>query len=544
MGQRLFEHDASRCRLGALRNSSDCGAGRARAAMRFGAVSALAIGWLLPAVASAEEPRSEKEPRVLREPTEITQVVDAFDEDDPFDLHFTLGYQQTWKSATIQRETTITQAELSSGGYTASNLNVAQYSQTTARLNTRADIGLYQDIALVIRLPIILSDDRKLEGLEGSDAIQSIALQGAPGEQLFRLPFESPTRSGIEYLALGLDFGIFNQYRDPSKPTWVVGFEGRFNVSEPMHACNKNPQPLNQNNQQVDCAESSDINRNGVGQEFTDTFAGQTVDLEGNFNGGRSAGVSRGTTGLEMHTYVSKRIGYIEPYAGLAALFEFQNESSDYGETDLKGSLVNHPPLEGRLIAGLSVMPWEVREQFQRVTVDFRFTGRYRSEGRDYSELFDALGSSDAPSLRYPKFAEYQANPDTATAGNTPSVVNPGSQKVYTTGITDVQQHGIYTISTTFTWQAGEYVKFNLGGGYTIVQGHSITFDQPCNPDFSNSVERSGPCRSRTQSGSTNSQVTGIPNPNYRAVVNAPGRRFRVADSSAFDAWVGATVMF
>jgi hypothetical protein len=120
-------------------------------------------------------------------------------------------------------------------------------------------------------------------------------------------------------------------------------------------------------------------------------------------------------------------------------------------------------------------------------------------------------------------------------------VANPNSRKVYTTGITDVQQHGIYTLSTQFTFQAGEYVKFNLGAAYTIIQGHLITFDQPCNPDITNDLGASGPCR--TANGGTPS-ATGIPNPNYRAAIDTPGRRFRFDDASSWDAWVNAIVMF
>jgi hypothetical protein len=240
---------------------------------------------------------------------------------------------------------------------------------------------------------------------------------------------------------------------------------------------------------------------------------------------------------LELHTFLSKRIKYIEPYGGFRALFEFQNESSDYGQSDLEGSLVNHPPLTGTMILGMYVIPWEVRDAYQRVSIDFRFSGSYRSEGRDYSELFDALGSSDAPTLRHPNFADYQNDPATGT-----SVVNPNSQRIYFTGLTDVQQHGIYTFSTEFTWQAGEYVKFTLGGAYTIVQSHFLTFDQPCNPDVGNKrLSESGPCKSTVAGQQT---ATGKPNPNYRAVVNIPGRRFLVDDSHAFDAWINATVMF
>ena len=195
-----------------------------------------------------------------------------------------------------------------------------------------------------------------------------------------------------------------NQWRDSSKPTWVIGLEGRFQVSEPMRACNDNGRGTNLPGQQQKCADPSDIDRDGQGEEadYRTDVAGRPVNLEGVFNGGRQAGVSRGTTALQLHTYLSKRIKYIEPYGGFEALFEFQNESSDYGATDLKGSLVNHPPLRGTMLLGTTVIPYEVRDKFQRLYFDFRFTGTYVSEGRDYSELFDALGSSDANSLALP----------------------------------------------------------------------------------------------------------------------------------------------
>ncbi len=496
-----------------------------------------AIVVLRASTARADEPRKVNEPPVMREPGEIVQVADAFDDNDPFDLHLSLGYQSTWTNARIYRETAIRQTGLTTGGYTTANMNVAKYEQHVSRLNTRADIGVYKDIALFVRMPIILSDDRELKGVEGSQNNQTLVLRGAPGEQLFTLPFKSPTRSGIEYLAVGLQLGLFNQARDATKPTWIFGVEGRFDIDEPQHACSESTTGLNQAGPQVKCAHPSDINRNGIAGEFQDEESRQ---LEGNFTGSRKPGVSRGVTGLEVFSFMSRRVKYIEPYGGFRALFEFQNDDSDYGATDLKGSLVNHPPLRGSMIFGMAVYPWEVRDAYQRLSLDLRFTGTYVSEGRDYSELFDALGSSDAPSIRSPQFAEYQQG---ATPGS--SVVNPNSQKVYFTGLTDVQQHGVYTFSTQVTYQAGEYVKFNLGGGYTIEQGHFVTFDQACNPDFSNDVAKSGPCHTVAAGTASNtSSSTGIPNPNYRKVVNDPGMRFKVDNGNSLDAWVSATVMF
>jgi hypothetical protein len=512
-----------------------------RALGGFVALAAL----LLPTAGRADEPRRVSEPSVLREPAEITQVVDAFDEDDLFDLHLSLGYESSWKSADIRRETSIAQPGLTNGGFVSNALNVAHYKETTSRLNARADIGLYHDLALVVRLPVILSNERELSD-GGSNALQSTTLLGVPGEQLFSVPFKSPKRSGIEYLAVGIDAAIMNQARDLTKPTWLIGIEGRFDVSEPMRACNAKATPLNRGelSSEVKCANPSDVNRNGVGGE---NLSPDQQPVEGTFsNADRKPGVSRGVTGLELHSYISRRIKYIEPYGGFRALFEFPSSSSDYGQTDLKGSLVNHPPLRGTMLMGVNVIPWEIRNQYQRITLDFRFTGTYVSEGRDYSELFDALGSSDANSLRAPNYADYQRNPafDSDPSASR-SIVDPNSRRVYFTGLTDVQPYGTYALSGSFTWQAGQFVKFNVGGAYHLTQGHFITFDQSCNPDFDKDVDKSGPCHSVGSGGnSASTTATGIPNPNFRKVINDPGHRFRVDDSTQVDAWINATVMF
>lgn len=489
---------------------------------------------LAPRLAHADEPVKGKEFRTLSEPGEVTNVIDAFDDDDPFDLSFTLGYQYSSKTARITRETYINDAAnpgFSTGGFIADTMNVARYSETTSRLNTRVDFGVYKDIALFLRMPIVLSNDRQLDDLDGSIRQQDVILQGAPGERLFTMPFKSPQRSGIEYLAVGIDVGIMNQWRDPSKPTWIIGFESRFSVSEPMHACNENPSAG-----QVRCAHPADIDRNGQS-------GGAVVDgigsLEGHgFSGERKPGISRGTTTLVGHTMLSKRIKYVEPYGGFRTLVELPNSSSDFAFGDTSASIVNLPPIEGQVILGMQVIPYENREEFQRVTVDFRVQTAYRSEGRDYSELFDALGSSAVPSLRNPIWASYHAQ-------DGQSVVNPSSQKVYFTGLTNVQAHGKVGLSASVTWQAAEYIKFQLGAGYTHVQGHLITAEQPCNPSLANDPGAAGPCKTTAEIGNQRRvTVTGAPNPNFRQPIDTTGRRFKVDDINLWDGWLNAVVMF
>lgn len=495
---------------------------------------AAAIAALLVAPAAlADEPRSATEPRVMMEPGEVTNVIDAFDEGDPFDLSVSLGFQYFSKSAKVRRETSIAGAGLSSGWYTSNLLNVASYSESTSKLIPRIDIGIYKDLAAHISLPIILNNSRELTDLDGSASKADYAMRGAPGETLFTLPFTSPDRSGLEHLGLGLDLGILNQARDRTKPTWVVGFEVRLPVSEPMHACTSTPAEG-----QVECADPSDINRNGQ----------RDGDFEGNDVTPREPGVGRGTIGLEAHTILSKRIKYVEPYGGLRALFEFYGSSDDFALTDLESSLVNHPPLVGTVMLGMMIHPWENREKFGRLTFDLRAEGEYHSEGRDYSELFDALGSSAAPSLRNPQWAGYTSGPclDTDSNPATPcaptSVVDEGTQKTYFTGLSDVQPYGSLRASASATWQASELVKFQIGVGFRHDGAHGLGGDQPCNPDVKDDLNRSGPCR-REEGDGTITQ-TGTPNPNYRPTINAVGRRFYVDASNTFDVFASGVVMF
>jgi hypothetical protein len=497
--------------------------------------------------AYADEPRRATEPRIMAEPGEVTNVVDAFDEGNPYDVHITLGFQQSFYGGKVRRESSIGQGSLTTGGFTSPLMNVATFKETTSRLNTRVDVGLFRDIGFYLRLPLVLSNSRELTDLQGSSKVQGVVLQGAPGEQLFSLPFKSPNRSGIEYLAAGFDFGIFNQARDPSKPTWVFGFEGRFNVSEPMHACNGGGKGLNQGGNQVECADPSDIDRDGK-PSGTGT-PGLTRDeqgrsLEGSFSGGRKAGVSRGTTAVEVHTMVSRRIKYLEPYGGFRAMFEFPTSSSDFGRSDVSNVVASRPPIQGWFTMGTQVIPYELKEKFQRLTLDFRFVGTYRSEGRDYSPLFDAIGSSDAPSLRRPTYAQYQGG-KTAAEG-TQSVIDPGSQKIFATGLSDVGAYGGFTLSTSAMFQAGEYIKFQVGGAYSIFQSHFLTGDQPCDSSAKNDLGKAGPCQSiqGNATGGYTRTPTGQPNPVYRAPIDAVGRRFKLDDATQLDLWINAVVMF
>ncbi len=458
--------------------------------------------------ASADEPVASREMRLLRETGENTTVIDAFDKDDPFDANLLLTLRQSFKSANIRRESTIAQPGLATGGATAANENVAKYSQSLTVLEMGGDVGLFRDLALSFRLPLILADARELSDLDGSSQNPQ-RLQDPSGDQLFRLPFRSPTRSGVDWFSMALNYAIFNQTRDESKPTWVVGAEARFAIGDRLHACNDDAA--------IKCPDP--VNPTGAS---------------------RDPGISRGMNTYIVSTVFSRRSGYVEPYTGFRALIDVPQSNSDFGKTnDLRGSLLNRPPVIGTFTVGMEVFPYEQRERFQRLGLDFSVRGSYHSPGREYSELFDALGSSSARSLRNPNPSAYKAGPE----GSFTSIADPNAQKVYFTGITDQQAFGSFGARAGVTWQAGEYLKFTAGLGLTFVQSHLVTSADACNPDFKGNAAQSGPCRVGAQSvGGGN--ATGIPNPNHRQVIDLPGRRFSVDDTTVVDLWLSGVAMF
>src|SRR5262249_39761547 len=162
-----------------------------------------------------------------------------------------------------------------------------------------------------------------------------------------------------------------------------------------------------------------------------------------------------------------------EPYSGFWVQADFPSGDNDFGKWNPAQNLARNPPLQGSFALGLEVIPYEAREEFHRLTADFRFKGTYHSPGREYSELFDALGSSQAASLRSPTPAAYHDE-------NGVSVADRGSEAVYFTGITEQQAYGSFTLSAAATYQVGEYVKFTLGAGFTYAQSHLITASDVC----------------------------------------------------------------
>ncbi len=427
---------------------------------------------------------------------------------------------------------------LSTGGYTSNLLNVASYSETTSKLIPRLDVGLYKDLALYLRLPIILNNTRELTGLDGSAEAAGVALAGAPGEPLFPLPFTSPNRSGIEYLAVGLDVNIMNQARDRTKPTWLFGIEGRFPVERADARLHRDAEERPGEVRRSDGRQPEQQQRRRV--------------RGGADRPARDPGVSRGTIGLEVHTFLSKRIKYVEPYGGFKALFEFQQESSDYGLTDLKTSLVNHPPLVGTVMLGADDHPLGEPREVHRAHARSALHRRVPLRG---ARLLGAVRRARLERRELAAPAAVGGVPRRTTR-TTPTVCRTGDREGLLAvdrrrGLAADVLHGAQRRpAVRLVPRLGERDveggraswKFQIGAGFRHDQGHGIGGDQPCNSQYKDSLGAAGPCRRQDADGRLT--VTGSPNPNYRPTINAVGRRFYVNDSNTFDLFASGTFMF
>lgn len=448
-------------------------------------------------------------PELMREPITFTDVIDSFDDEDLFDLNLTVGFLRTWEISRIQRQ--FADGTTGDSRMTGHWHDIANYERGVNILNVGLDIGVFRDLAVYARLPLLLSDDRALSRI-GSPMVTDPYLATAEGPLFAFDPngsIVSPTRSGVDYMAFGIAWSLLNQHRDSSVPTWMLMVEGRFNLGDPMRACRR----------------SGDSTLCNNANPLTD--AGEPPAM------GLGAGVGRGMNALRVETRASWRYEVVEPYAGLAFQMEWPGYSSSsfLPSGNLSGYINTLPPIQGRFTLGAVIIPWEDRERFQRFSIDVRLMGDYVSEGHEYSPLFDALGSSDNVYLTTP---------------NVEGIIDPGGDPAGLArsdffGLTDVQSHGRFGGTLFLEMQAARYIRFTAGAGFFYSPPYVITQADACNPNVDAYDSAGNPLVDPRRIGTCRG---GIINPHHRPVIDMPGNRFRVERNWQIDLSFTITAMF
>ena len=364
---------------------------------------------------------------LLAQPTGYTNVLDAFDGTDLPDWSVTLAFRRTHSMLDIARETLEADRRIA-GKYRP----VARSEQLTHALSLELAAGLYRDLMVFVRLPLVLSDKRSLahpkdaepnaSRFEPADA--SGTLGPAQSTSLFGHNENSATRSGVPGLDVGLAWGLTNQYRTAYLPTWVILIESRIGLGEVLRPCLAN----------ADC----------------------------------SAGVNRGTMLLSLASRWSYRYSWFEPFLGLRYAQEWATSaSSRVTPRGLPDEVETSLPQLLELTLGAALMLWEDRARFQRMSLDLRGQAAYKSAGRDYSPLFDVLGASSSTQLG-------AASRD------------DGLVPFY--GLTRVGAHAQLRAELSISAQAAQYVQFRLGISLMHMTPHLLTGAPACQ------TSAAGPC--------------------------------------------------
>lgn len=431
---------------------------------------------------------------------EFTEVIDSFDYavNDPFDLHFSVGYLLKSKRGTITRETMLAPPGRTDH-YAYQNMFEFKHVQHVLDLNL--EVGIFRDVSIRFGLPLILSDTRTLtvhpdwDPTAGRAWLTSNAADANAnplfGDFATDNTFESPKRSGIDYFTFGIWANPLDQSRDETYPNWTLFLEGRFGVGKLLDAsCAAGQRVPNADGAIVDCP---------------------SID---------QGGVSRGVNGFRLGTRMSRRIGIFDPYFGFDATAEFPKDKSDYFITDNEGGQINtRPPIRGRLDFGTEIVPWEQPAKHRRVVVAIGAGAMYLSEGREYTPLYDALGTS-----------RYFLDNDTVNFGGVQQDVGEWS------GMTDIENY-----ATVFgTWwvlvEPAKYIKFRIGGWLAHETQHFITKTDMCSLDFM------GAATDALAGEST--EICGEFNDGYRPELDDAGSRFRAEKTLYGKFFLDLTAMF
>lgn len=434
-----------------------------------------AVGWGAPArIRSQDAP-----PFLMAEPTEFTDVLDAFDsETDPLDFRVHLAFARTRRDSLIERERP--------GQYELTTLDVARFRSIRSELIVGIDVGLYRDLMVYGRLPLVFSDTRQLSWPEAADCgsnlcllrqmqVERVLRDAAPGTDstadsslLFNLEdgLDAPTRSGVPAIDLGVAWGITNQYRVRQLPTWVVLFDTRIAVGQPMQAC---------------------------------------------IEEGCDPGISRGTLRARLESRWSYRYRFVEPFLGLDYALEWATtaDRAFAPAGDDPSQVGTDLPRVAGMTLGAAFVPWEDRGRFQQLAIDVRGRAEHISAGRDYSPLYDALGQSANSYLR---------------------AQGPGAAPF--NGLLHVDAHARFELDLSLVLSAARYVRFRLGFVLSHVNSHLLTSAEPCSERVRTSGSPEGGCGDRQ------------PNVLYRGVIDHAGQRFRLSSDLAYGLSASATGNF
>lgn len=481
---------------------------------------------------------------------DITDVLDAADEvylgtekvSDPFDISLTPKFVQRIEWAKLKRENTQNgQVRL---------INELEYGRTINEFDIDLEIGMFHDLAFRMHMPIIISDQQSYKfDTSSDDPYKQISSKGTPGTasdgtpvtygkstlapaddavnlnddnykyQFFKLDDgetkKGTKRSGIGDMSFGIAWSPYNTERHfiPERP-WEHN-TGRSTV----------------------------------------TLAFDYVAPTGKVTQIDNSGVGSGVHEILLSVAASHRFSFVDPYIRLQAGFPIG--MSDY-YPEYNNQVRIDPGIWGRIDLGIEFIPYEsIDVKFQRfVKIDLRGYFKYVGEGRAYSEISDALGTSDCFSVDSisadPKCAWVGTKWSNATQGNSSDIYKLIASNNYTGGFQEdgyFDYEGFATIggALSLTVQPIQYVQISAGVAADYAQNHFITFTKTgkdrgtYHPSENGSSAYFDP---QNKDKIVSTQSVDERNPTYSEALDAAGRRIKRTESVNLEWFIGVKLMY
>ncbi|MSP70588.1 MAG: hypothetical protein EXR76_00075 [Myxococcales bacterium] len=438
---------------------------------------------------------------------ELTDVIDAADVNDPYDANVEIEYGRSLRRAKITREfycdpaaTPDTCPNALPGVGKSVNAKELRFQRVTHVLTPRLRLSIWHDLELRVELPVVLDDASEvrfagnggsLSGVAVTEEISTVApgprTEIVNGEQqtvdpvnVFDVPPKLPSRSGFGDMALALRWSPYSQERDDARGTWTVELGYRLPTGEVMRAGNQ--------------------------------------------------GVGRGVHALTIGTALSRRLRWVEPYAGLDATFSFPSASSLFKDYHFAQERIG-PGIVAGFKMGMEIIPFEHPPRSLKLYVDVGLGAQYHAEGRDYGELFDAFASGGQP-----------CDPSVAALpelGANHACFNPDSKSELAgqpfDGLGTVEQYVTVVGHVGLGFYASRFFKL----GTTLSLAHD-TEHFLSSADVGEDLDASGTVESRLDDNyDANEQ-----NPTYVKAVDAVGHRLRLEETTNFTAAFQAAFIF
>ncbi len=406
---------------------------------------------------------------------EHTETLSAFDEDAKWQGILGVRFLNIQHTALITRELVCQGGGRSSVcGGTSQILDTRQLAvkESMNVLNIDLRTGLYKDLELSLTLPIVFGWSTSVSNDDGVGQGNSLVDTGQNATSLFSMPYDSPSRAGVGDLSLGLKYAVFNQARNGRFPTWVVSFD----YQAPTGTARKAGEPS----------------------------------------------VGSGIHQITLGTAISRRFGkWAEPYMRVRGNLRFPAGSSPFQNLVVTQTRVG-PGHSIGVEFGSEFFPWrEPTKEGSYVSIAVGVLGEYVFDGREYTELFDALGTSGCQAASGCQLTRMTRHKEPT---GTTFVDPPAGQPRVTDGTTDVERYGRLGATVGVTYQPIRWVRLRLDFTYTRTTSHFITFADAGKTDLNGDGEID-----HGKNGGANEF-----SPYYNENFDDYGRRFRVDASNSY----------